>query len=66
MNAPTKIDLPPVLPGWSDPRTQRAYALIAELYHTFPPNSESDAASAVFHAMEAIEAADCALDGGAQ
>ena len=32
-----------------------------DLYHSFGPNPDSDAASAVYEAMEAVEAAHCAV-----
>lgn len=62
MNAPTRI-LASVAPQrWADHRTQQAHKLLEAVLCGLNP--EIDAASMVYQAMEAIEAADCELESG--
>lgn len=49
-------------PHWFDARAGAAHRMLEAIYAEFPPDDDSDAASVVFHAMEAIEAVDCALE----
>jgi hypothetical protein len=49
-------------PHWADTRTEAAHYLLERLANTLNP--ESDAASMVLQAMEAVEAADCELERG--
>jgi hypothetical protein len=49
-------------PHWADARTEQAHRLLERLANTLNP--ESDAASMVLQAMEAVEAADCELERG--
>ena len=53
MNAPQKF---PAVTGWNNASLRQAHALIERVYSSIDP--ESDAASAVWEAMEAVEAAD--------
>ena len=64
MNAPARLLTPAPVTGWADHRTRQAYDLLEALYRSFGPDRDSDAASAVYEAMEAVEAADCAVGGG--
>lgn len=59
MNAPQTF--PAISSGWNDATLASAYRLLEGVYERFGPNCESDAASAVYAAMEAVEAADCAV-----
>lgn len=45
--------------GWHDDGLASAYRTLERLYNSLP--DDSDAASAILHAMEAIDAADCDL-----
>lgn len=58
MNAPFK-PAPVLSQGWNDPTLAHAYRLLNKLYDGLPDDGEGDFASAVFAAMESIEAADC-------
>lgn len=58
MNAPATFPTT----RWMDHRTSKAHADLDSLLAELHP--ETDAYSAVFHAMEAVEAADVALECG--